>query len=298
MVIGGELSAEVAAAVRRAAAAVVRVDGGARRASSGVVWSEGAVVTAAHGLHGADEVALGLPDGGTARGQVVGRDPTLDLAVVRTDAAGLAPPAWAEADPEVGALVLSVTRPGRGPRAGLGLVARAGGAWRTAAGGAVDRYLELDLGLHPGLSGGLVADLAGRGLGLASAGLVRGAALALPLATLRRAVEAILARGEVRRGYLGVASLPVRLPAPAAAAAGQETALLLTAVEEESPAARAGLGVGDLLLGVDGAPVADVTDLWPALDAERVGTTLRLRLLRGGAPQEAALVVGVRGGKP
>jgi S1-C subfamily serine protease len=198
----------------------------------------------------------------------------------------------------VGELVLAVTRPGRGPRAGLGVVARTGGAWRTAGGGPVDHYVELDAAVQPGFSGGLVADLAGRGVGLASAGLARGTALAVPPATLRRVVEAILAHGEVRRGYLGVASLPVRLPPRTAALAGQETALLLTAVEEESPAGRAGLGLGDLLLALGGAPLADLSDLWPALEEARIGSAVRVRFLRGGAVQEVELVVGARARAP
>ena len=293
--IGIELSRATAAAVKQAAGAVVRIDGGARWSASGVVWAAGVVVTAGHGLHGADEVTLGLPDGSTARGEVTGRDLTTDLALVRTNAAGLTPVAWAEREPEVGELVLAVTRPGRGPRAGVGCVARTGGSWRTAAGGQVDRYVELDVTLQPGFSGGLVADLAGRGVGLASAGLVRGTGLAVPVPTLRRVVEALLARGEVRRGYLGVASLPVRLPPKVVAATGQATALLLTAVEDDSPAGLAGLGVGDLLLALDGAAVSDVSDLWPALEEDRIGKPVRVRLARGGAVQEAELVVGARG---
>jgi S1-C subfamily serine protease len=298
MEIGLELSSAVANAVRRAASAVVRVDGGRRRSSSGVVWSaDGAVVTAAHGLDRGDDVELGLPSGDTVAARVVGRDPSTDLAVLRTEARPVEAASLEDAPPpEVGSLVAVVTRPGRGPRASLGLVARVGDAWRTAAGGRVERYLELDVGLQPGFSGGLVVDLAGRPLGLASAGLVRGAPLAVPPATLRRVVSSVLAHGGVRRGYLGVASLPVQLPRGLTQATGQGAALLLTAVEEESPAGRAGLALGDLLLALDGAPLSDTSDLWPALEEERIGKPVRVRLARGGAAQELELVVGVRGG--
>jgi len=294
--IGLELSSAVSGAVRQAASAVVRVDGGRRRASSGTVWDAGGViVTAAHGLDRGDEVELGLPSGERAPAEVIGRDPSTDLAVLRTRASGLATPAWSEAVLEVGQLAVVVTRPGRGPRAAMALVARLGDGWRTAAGGRVDRYVELDAAVQPGFSGGLVVDLGGRALGLASAGLVRGEPLAVPPATLRRVIEAILAHGSVRRGYLGVASLPVRLPAALTQASGQEGGLLLTAVEEESPAARAGLVVGDLLLALDGAPLREMGDLLPALEEERIGHGARVRLARGGAVQELDLVVAVRG---
>ena len=296
--IGLELSSAVSDAVRQGANAVVRVDGGRRRASSGTVWdSGGVIVTAAHGLDSGDEVELGLPSGDCAPAEVVGRDPSTDLAVLRTRASGLATPTWSGLPLAVGQLAVVVTRPGRGPRAALALVARLGDAWRTAAGGRIDRYVELDAAVQAGFSGGLVVDLGGRAVGLASAGLVRGEPLAVPPATLRRVVEAVLAHGGVRRGYLGVASLPVRVPAALAQATGQDGALLLTAVEEASPAARAGLIVGDLLLALDGAPLCEMGDLLPALEEERIGQVVRVRLARGGAVRELDLVVDVRGAR-
>lgn len=294
-----ELSSELTERVRQAAASVVRVGGRRRGSSSGVIWSaDGAVVTAHHGLERDEEIEVGLPSGEAVSAEVVGRDPSTDLAVVRARAAGLSPAAFGGAPLEVGQLVLAVTRPGRGPRAALGLVSRLGDGWRTSAGGKLDRYVELDLGLHPGFSGGLVLDLAGRGLGLASAGLVRGQPLAVPAATLRRVVGALLEHGAVRRGYLGVASLPVPLPPPVARQCGQPSALLLTGVEEGSPAAQAGLLLGDLLLAFDGAPLGDMGDLWPLLEEERIATAARLRLWRAGALVEATVTVGARGGGP
>ncbi|HEX7490031.1 MAG TPA: PDZ domain-containing protein, partial [Anaeromyxobacteraceae bacterium] len=101
--------------------------------------------------------------------------------------------------------------------------------------------------------------------------------------------------GSVRRGHLGVASLPVRLPAALAQATGQDGGLLLTAVEDASPAGRAGLVVGDLLLALDGAPLRELADLLPALEEERIGHGARLRLARGGAVEELDVVVDVRG---
>jgi S1-C subfamily serine protease len=292
-----ELSSELVALVRQAAGAVVRVEGRRRGSSSGIAWSpDGLVVTASHGLEAEDELAVGLSSGEIAEAEVVGRDPSTDLAVLRVKTA-LAAVTWGESALEVGQLVLSITRPGRSPKASLGVVSRLGDAWRTPWGGKLDRYVELDLGLHPGFSGGLVLDMAGRGLGLATAGIVRGTPLAIPAATLRRVVKAILAHGGVRRGYLGVASVPVRLPAPLAKEAGQASALLLTEVEAESPAARAGLTVGDLLLALDGTAVGHTGDLLPLLEEERIGEQARARIARGGALREVQLTVGARGAR-
>jgi S1-C subfamily serine protease len=215
--------------------------------------------------------------------------------VLRAACGGLAAAEWASAPPRVGSLLLGLSRPGRSLRAALGAVARVGGEWRTAAGGRVERWLEVDLPLRPGYSGTLLVDAAGRGLGLAAGGLARGSALALPPETLRRVVEALLAHGAVRRGYLGVVTFPVRLPPPAERAAGQATALLVTGVESGSPADRAGLLLGDAILAVEGRPVAHASDLLPFLEPERVGGTLRARLWRAGAATELSLPVGARG---
>jgi S1-C subfamily serine protease len=291
-----DISDATAALVARVAGSVVRVEG-RRRAASGVAWSADLVVTASHGVDWDDEVEVGLPGGESVRAEVAGRDPGSDVAVVRLRApAGLAAPEWRDEAPSTGALALTVTRPGRTPRAGLALVARVSpDAWRAPGGARLDRFVELDASLHPGFSGGLVVDLAGRALGVATAGIVRGVALVVPPATLRRVASSILAHGGVRRGYLGVATVPVRIPAPLQAAAGRDGGLLVTAVEDGGPSARAGVLLGDVLLEVDGRPVAHPGDLAPALEEERIGEAASLRLLRAGAAVAAAVTVGVRG---
>ncbi|HUK67089.1 MAG TPA: S1C family serine protease [Anaeromyxobacteraceae bacterium] len=293
-----ELSKDIAALVKGAAPSVVRVDGHRCGSSSGIVWGvEGLVLTAYHGIEGEDEVSVGLSSGETIKAELVGCDPTTDLAVLRVKATGLPAAELVDRPLEVGELVLCVTRPGRGPKVGLGIVSRLGEGFRTTGGGKVDRYIELGFALHHGFSGGLVLDLSGGGLGLGTAGLVRDTPLAVPAATLRRIVKAILLHGGVRRGYLGVASIPVRLPSAAAEQIGQTSGLLITAVEEDSPAGRAGVAVGDLMLAVDGAAVSHLSDLMPLLEEERIGGLARAKLWRGGQPLEVALTVGARGGR-
>jgi S1-C subfamily serine protease len=290
-----EISDRLAALAEEGGRSVVRVDG--RRApSSGVAWSaDGIVLTASHNLEWDEDLTVGLPDGRTAPAELVGRDPTIDLAALRVKEPGLAAPAWAEADAlKVGHLLVGLTRPGRTVRAGLGLLARAAEAFRAPSGGRIDRYLETDLPLHAGFSGGLVLDLAGRALGMATAGLVRGAAMVVPVTTLRRVAKSLLAHGGVRRGFLGIATLPIRLPPSVEKRAGQPGALVLTAVEEDGPAARAGLLLGDVLLSLDGKAVGHVGDLLPLLEEERIGDTVPARLLRAGEIRELPVTVGAR----
>ncbi len=291
------LSRRTAALVSERAAHVVRVEGRRRGPASGVVWSaDGLVVAAHHAVERDDELEVGLPSGDTSTAEVVGRDPSTDLALLRVKATGLSPAPWGDADAlAAGELVVSVARPGRSPRASLAVLARAAGEYRAASGGRIDRFLETTIEPHAGLSGALVASAAGTPIGLATSGLVRGAAMIVPPSTLRRVVRALAAHGGVRRGYLGVATFPVRLPPAIAAAEKRSGALLVSYVEPDGPAARAGLLQGDALLALGGALIAEPGDLLPLLEEERIGQPLAVRLLRAGEVRELSVTVGARG---
>lgn len=296
--IASGLSDALAGAVESAGESVVRVEGRARGASSGVVWSpDGVVLTAHHTLDWDEDVRVGLADGRSVTATVVGRDPGTDLALLRADASGLRPAAWSDDAPRVGAIVLHLSRPGRTVRARLGIASAVAGPWRTRSGGRLDRYLEADVALERGFSGGLFVDVRGQGLGLATAGFVRGTPLAVPPATLRRVVEQVLAHGGVRRGFLGVGSYPVALPTALAQSEGQGSGLMLVSVQDGAPAAEAGLLIGDVVLKVDGQAIAHPADLLPFVDEDRVGAELSVKVLRAGATRELRLKVGQRNGQ-
>ncbi len=290
------LSRRIAALVAERSAHVVRVDGRRRGPAAGIVWSsDGLVVTSSHGVERDEEIEVGLPSGDSAEAELVGRDPTTDLALVRVRATGLSAVEWADTEPAAGEIVLALSRPGRSPRAALGLLARAAGEYRGAGGGRIDRWLETSLDPAPGLSGSLVIGASGAALGLATSGLVRGAVMIVPAATLRRVVRSLAAHGGVRRGFLGVATFPVRLPAALGAPGGETGALLVSAVEPESPAARAGFLLGDALLALGGVRVSEPGDLLPLLEEERIGEPLAVRLVRAGEVREVTVTVGARG---
>jgi len=288
-----DLSNGLADAVETAGQSVLRVEARRRMPATGIAWSaDGAIVTAHHVVQRDESITVGLPDGQEAGASLVGRDPTTDLAVLRTDAR-LQPPAWVEADDlKVGQLVLALGRPGRTVQATLGIVSALGQSWRTAAGGTVDRYLQTDVVMYAGFSGGPLVDVAGRVVGLNSSALLRGVSPALPVATLRRVAETLLAHGRMRRGYLGVSTQRVRLPDALAEQLGQETGLLVANVVADSPAARGGLFLGDTVVAVAGEPVRHHDDLLARLGGDQIGQTLSIRVLRGGQVQDVDVVVG------
>lgn len=291
-----ELSESLASVVETAARSVVRVDARHRWPSSGAVWStDGVIVTASHSIEDEDEIEVGLADGTSLPATLLGRDHGTDLAILKVAATGLTRPAWLEADGlKVGHLVLAVSRPGRTARASHGIVSALSDSWRTPAGGKLDRYLESDIALRPGFSGSLLVDVTGRVLGLNTSGLLRSQAIAIPTATVRRVVEAVLAHGRVRRGFLGVGAQPVHLGAAHEARLGQEGGLLVAAVEAGSPAEQAGLLLGDVLVQFDGQKLENVSDLLGLLDEERVGRSVVTKLLRGGEVKEITVTVGVK----
>ncbi len=294
------LSRRTAALVAERAVHVVRVEGRRRGPASGVVWSaDGLVVAAHHAIERDDELEVGLPSGDATTAEVVGRDPSTDLALLRVKATGLSPAPWGDADAlAAGELVVSIARPGRSPRASLAVLARAAGEYRATSGGRIDRFLETTIEPHPGMSGALVTAASGSPVGLATSGLARGAAMIVPASTLRRVVRSLAAHGGVRRGYLGVATFPVRLPPALAAAEKRSGALLVSYVEADGPAARAGLLQGDALLALGGAPIEEPRDLLPLLEEERIGEAVAVRLVRAGEVREIAITVGARGARP
>jgi len=139
-----------------------------------------------------------------------------------------------------------------------------------------------------------LVDAQGQFVGVNTSGLLRRLNVVLPPATVRRAVETLLAHGRVRRGYLGIGSQPVRLPTALAQSLGQETGLLIVSVEAESPADRNGLLLGDTIVAVAGEPMRQMDDLLVALSGDRIGTLVPVRVVRGGVAKEIPVVIGER----
>ena len=289
-----ELSDALAETVALAGGSVVRVEGRSRLPASGFAWSaDGVVVTAHHVLERDEGIRVGPSAGESVEATLVGRDPTTDVAVLRAQTSGLTHPGLTEPDDvRAGNLVLALGRPGRTVQATLGIVSALGNGWRTRAGGSIDRYMQTDVVMFPGFSGGPLLDASGHILGLNTSALLRGATVTVPVPTLRRVVETLLAHGRVRRGYLGVAFQVVRLPEALHSQLGQETGLLVTSVEPDSAADEGGLLLGDTVVALNAQPVRHPDDLLALLDADSVGTAMPLRTVRGGQIQELTVTIG------
>lgn len=290
------LSNGLAEAVATAGPAIVRVEARRHTPASGIIWSaDGLILTANHAVRRDDNITVGLADGRTAAAMLIGRDPTTDLALLQADDLGAAPLAHAEeAEMSVGHFVLALGRPGRTVQATLGVVSALGESWRTPMGGQVDRYLQTDVVMYPGFSGGPLVGANGRLLGLNTSGLSQGVSLAIPAATLERVAGALRSHGRVKRGYLGVSTQRVRLPEGVAGQAGQKTGLLVVSVETGSPAEAGGLTLGDTLLGIGGRAIVSHEDLLAALSGDVVGQKETVRVLRGGQVQELTIKIGER----
>jgi S1-C subfamily serine protease len=203
------------------------------------------------------------------------------------------------ANPErlrVGHVVLALGRPGRSVQATVGIVsALSEDAWRTPRGGKIHRYLQTDVVMYPGFSGGPLLDTDGEVVGLNSSRLIRGLSLAVPAQTLGDVALVLSEHGRIRHGYIGVSAQSVKLPAELADTADQETGLLLVAIESDGPAAKAGLLMGDTLLSLAQNSVGDIEELLSQLSGDRIGEDVQLQVVRGGELMEFKLTIGERG---
>jgi S1-C subfamily serine protease len=290
-----QLSDSLAGTVETAGPSVVRVEGRRRLPATGIVWSaEGVIVTANHVVKRDENIGIGLADGQRLTAAVAGRDPSTDLAVLKADASGLAAAERVNGDVQVGHLVLALGRPGRTVQATLGIVSALGDSWRTRMGGQVDRYLQTDVVMYPGFSGGPLVGAGGQVIGLNTSALARGVSLTIPAATVERVTNTLLAHGRMQRGYLGVSTQPARLPAAMKEELDQETGLLVVSVEPGSPAEEGGMVLGDTIVGLGGSAVRQHDDLLALLSGEVVGQKTPIKIVRGGELRTVNVTVGQR----
>ncbi len=282
-----KLSNELAEISAAAGKSVVAVQG-TRHPSSGIVIGKDTVVAASHAVRRDDEITVAAAPGQKLSARVSGRDPSTDLVVLRLQQAIDVPVVrWASTSSlRVGELVLALARTRRGH-----VVASSGilsglinGPMRTWRGGEIDQFIRPDLTMYPGFSGGPLVNSQGEFLGMNTAGLHR-SGITVPSTTIQKISAELLEKGGIQRPYLGLAmqaaSLPESLQSRLNLTASE--GLLVVHVEPGSPAEKAAIFLGDVLIKLAGKPVADTDSVQNILRSCKPGDSVEAGLIRGGA---------------
>jgi S1-C subfamily serine protease len=280
-----DLSSAISALSARFAHSIVSVHS-RRSRSSGFVWRPGLIVTADEALPEEKEFEIASP-ANVAAANVVGRDPSTDVALLRVDGPDLTPVALAS--PAVGAGHVAITL---GAEEGdsivaLGVIARASGPWRSLRGGHIDARIELDLRLQPNAQGGLAFNASAEPLGMVVFG-ARHRVLVIPSATIERAAAMLADHGYIPRGYLGLGLQPVTVEGDEGRGA------MVMSVDPKGPGHAAGIQQGDVLMTWNDASLRDVRSLLQALGPDGIGKEVTFGLRRGGETRQVRLTIGQR----
>ncbi|HEU4401196.1 MAG TPA: trypsin-like peptidase domain-containing protein [Candidatus Polarisedimenticolia bacterium] len=288
-VIPSVLSLEVRSTAGRARSGGRRAPGEERAGTgSGFLFTpDGFILTNSHVVHGAAGVGATLADGRRFEADLVGDDPATDLAVVRISAPGLRPATLGDSQAlRVGQLVVAIGNPyGFQCTVTAGVASALGRTLRSRTGRLIDNVIQTDAALNPGNSGGPLVNSRGEVVGVNTAMILpaSGICFAIAINTARFVAARLIRDGRIRRAYLGVAGQDVPLPRRVVRALGlaAETGVLVLSLETDSPARRAGLREGDVLVGFDDRPIGSIDQLHRLLTETRVGVAARLAVLRG-----------------
>ena len=293
-------SAAVTGAVERISPSVVHsaVSQAAERTRSGeprerqgggsgfVFTPDGLILTNSHVVHEATRISAALADGRHMPATLIGEDPASDLAVVRVDEPGLVAAALGDSQKlRVGQIAIAIGAPyGFQSTVTVGVVSALGRSLRSYSGRLIDDVIQTDASLNPGNSGGPLVDSAGRVIGVNTATILpaQGICFAIGINTAKFVASRLLRDGRIRRSYVGISgqTVPVHRRVVRFYDLPKETGAMVLAVEENSPAKRAGLRQGDILVALDGQAVAGVDDLHRLLTELRVGASCELTVLR------------------
>ena len=264
----------------RGAVAAIRIS--EERHQTGMLWQRDLVVASEQSLPRREAFEIAIAGRSPITTKVAGRDRGTNLALLQLPDPLALPPIIA-GSARAGALALAFGADEAGEVTGrMGVVNLVGPPWHSHAGGRIDARIALDLRIARSEEGGPVLDVAGACLGMTTLGPAAGV-LVIPVATIERIVPALLKEGRVSRGWLGVALQPVAVPNALQPQAGQASGLMVMSIADASPAAKAGLVAGDIVLTVNGTPARRLRGVATHLGSESIGREADLRVIRGGA---------------
>jgi len=280
-----ELSNEISQAVQEAGKSIVTVQGGGRT-SSGIIFDESTVITAAHTIHNETNARVWISPDQPLTASVQGRDSGTDIAVLKTDSKFTSKARFLD-NPQlaVGQLVVEIGRTWRGNLvASSGILSGVMGEWNTFRGKKVEAFIRPDLLLYRGFSGGALIGADRKVIGMMTAALRRGSPLAVPYSTIKRITTTLLEKGYIPSPYLGLGLQPVRVPESLKQKLNltEHAGALVVQVESQSPADKAGFLVGDVLLKISDAAFGEESTV-----------TILSRL----SPGQNVAVAGIRGGQ-
>lgn len=264
---------------------------------SGFVFTpDGFILSNSHVVHNASQIEVTLVDGNRYQADLIGDDPDTDLAVVRINASNLVPVTLGDSQTlRVGQLVIAIGNPyGFQCTVTAGVVSALGRSLRSTTGRLIDNIIQTDAALNPGNSGGPLATSSAAVIGVNSAVIfpAQGLCFAIGINTAKFVAGQLIKEGRVRRSYIGIGGQDVpllrrlvryyNLP--------KETAVLIHSVEPDTPAQRAGLFPGDLIVEFDNHPVSGIDDLHKLLTQDKVGTKTSLTIIRGSSKLELQIV--------
>jgi S1-C subfamily serine protease len=259
----------------------------ARGSGSGFIFTpDGFILTNSHVANGAAGIEVTLADGRHYEAQPIGDDPDTDLAVIRINAPNLAPAALGESQKiKVGQLVIAIGNPyGFQSTVTTGVVSALGRSLRSSSGRLMDDVIQTDAALNPGNSGGPLVNSRGEVIGVNTAMILpaQGICFAIAIDTAKFVAGRLIRDGRISRSFIGVAGQNVPLPRRFVRFynLAVESGVLVVSLEPDSPARRAGVSEGDLIIGIAGRPVAGIDDLHKLLTEEQVGQVAPLEVIR------------------
>src|SRR5437667_3019582 len=286
-----DYSRTIVSAVDRVTPSVVNIESrsnGSRGGSGSgfIIAPDGFILSNSHVVHGAREIVVNLSDGRESRAHLVGDDPDTDLAVIRIDAAHLSHVRLADSETlRVGQIGIAIGNPlGFQASVTAGVISALGRSMHAQSGRLIDNIIQTDAALNPGNSGGPMANSAGEVIGVNTAMIrpAQGICFAIASNTAKLVAGWLIRDGRIRRGYIGVAgqNVPIHRRIVRFYGLPLDTGVLVVSVEKESPAKRAQLREGDLIVAFNSQPVGSVHDLHKVLVGEQIGVSASLTVIR------------------